>query len=133
VIWIAVLLLVGLLVWRISSPQKPARNAPAIGEEGRLREAWKKLGDEELSAEAFCRSLSTLVRECLQYQCGFEAVDFTTEEIFAELKKHELTSKQTEAVEKCLKACDRVLYADGNLTGRDTLKSLAANLLPKVK
>ncbi len=36
-----------------------------------------------------------------------------------------------EAVEKCLKACDRVLYADGNLTGRDALKTLAANLLPK--
>jgi hypothetical protein len=129
-----VVLILAFITWKFwGGSKKPARKVPTIGEEGRLREAWRKLADDELSSEAFCRALSTLVRECLQYQCGFEAVDFTTEEIFKELKKKELTTKQMEAVEKCLKACDRVLYADGNLTGRDTLKTLAANLLPKVQ
>ena len=35
------------------------------------------------------------------------------------------------AAEKCLKTCDRVLYADGNLTGRDNLRALCSALLPK--
>ncbi len=132
-IWIAILVLVGVLVWRITKPKKSAvKGPPPIGEEKRLRDIWKKLSDEDLSAEIFCRSLSSLVRECLQYHFEFDAVDLTTEEIFRELKKHELTSKEMEAVEKCLKACDRVLYADGNLTGRDTLRSLSSSLLPKV-
>ncbi len=129
-----ILLIVGYVLWKVWGPKKKTLKAtPILGQEGRLREAWKKLADEELSADDFCRSLSSIIRECLEYHFGFSALDFTTEEIFRELKNHKLTDKQTETVEKCLKACDRVLYADGNLTGRDTLRSLASSLLPKIQ
>jgi len=133
-IWILVLvLIVGFIAWKVWGTKKKASTAPSLGQAGILREAWKKLSNEDLSSEDFCRSLSSIVRECLEYHFGFEAEDYTTEEIFRELKNHEPTPKQMEAVEKCLKACDRVLYADGNLTGRDTLRTLASNLLPKIQ
>ena len=128
------LLIVGFIAWKVWGSQKrAAKSGPPLGREGILREAWKKLANEDLSAEDFCRSLSSIIRECLEYQFEFSAVDYTTEEIFKELKNHEPTSKQMEAVEKCLKACDRVLYADGNLTGRENLRSLASSLLPKIQ
>jgi hypothetical protein len=124
----------GFLAWRKWGPKKKqTKSVQPLDQEGGLREAWKKLADEDLTAEAFCRSLSSIIRECLEYHFEFPAVDCTTEEIFRELKNHELTPKQQEAVEKCLKSCDRVLYADGNLTGRDTLRSLASSLLPKIQ
>jgi len=44
-----------------------------------------------------------------------------------------VTDNERSAVEKCLKTSDRVLYADGNLTGRETLRSVCAVLLPKNK
>jgi hypothetical protein len=42
-----------------------------------------------------------------------------------------LTADETAAVEKCLRTCDRVLYANGNVGARDTLRTLASVLLPK--
>ncbi len=92
-IWILVIMLiVGLIAWKVwGSQKKTPKSAVPLGQEGGLREAWKKLAGDELSSEAFCRSLSTIVRECLEYHFGFPAVDNTTEEIFRELKNHQLT------------------------------------------
>ena len=108
-----------------------ASGAPPLEGAARLRAAWKKLDEEDLTGREFCLGLSELVRECLQYRFGFPAVDRTTAEILAELRNHKLTADETAAVEKCLRTCDRVLYANGNVGGRDTLRTLASVLLPK--
>jgi hypothetical protein len=42
-----------------------------------------------------------------------------------------VSEEDKSAAEKCLKTCDRVLYADGNLTGRDALRVACSSLLPK--
>jgi hypothetical protein len=127
-----VLFLIVGFVWR--QLRKPAGSAVAapLGKAAQLKDAWKKLGNEELSSKEFCLGLSSLVRECLQYRFGFSAVDFTTEEILKEVQKNKMSDDEKTAAEKCLKTCDRVLYADGNLTGRDNLRTLCSALLPKV-
>jgi hypothetical protein len=134
IFWLVlVIVIAGYIWWRFSRPKK-AKNQPVLlGKAAELREAWRKLSNEELSAKEFCLALSSLLRDCLQYRLGFPAVDYTTEEILKELKKYKLTKDEMEAVEKCLKTCDRVLYADGNLTGRDNLRSQCSVLLPKVQ
>ncbi len=132
-VWIVILVLIVWFIWRqFNQPKKKVTISRPLGADAQLRESWRKLSNEELSAMEFCLALSGLVRECLQYSYGFPAVDYTTEEIFKELEKHKLTNNEMEAVEKCLKTCDRVLYADGNLTGRDNLRSICSSLLPKV-
>ncbi|HUO57231.1 MAG TPA: BatD family protein [bacterium] len=128
------LLLLGLVagfIWRQLNQPVRGRAALPVGKAALLKDAWKKLSNEELSGKEFCLGLSNLVRECLQYRFGFPAVDYTTEEILKELKKFKITDDEFVSAEKCLKTCDRVLYADGNLTGRDNLRSLAQALLPK--
>jgi len=131
--WIALLGAIGGFAYRIWSRRRvKPQAAPAPLEEGtRLREIWKKLGKEDLGSAEFCRMLSSLVRECLRARYGIDAPDLTTEEILTDLKGVRLFKDDLEAAEKCLRACDRVLYAEGNLTGRDALRSAAQNLLPK--
>lgn len=130
--WLIVLVVVVGFVWRqlTKKPAGPAKVTP-VGKEAELRSAWKKLGNDELSSKEFALGLSTLVRECLQYRFGFAAVDYTTEEVMTELLKSKASEAEKGAVEKCLKTSDRVLYADGNLTGRDALRSACSTLLPK--
>lgn len=130
------LAIIGLIVgfiWR--QYRKPARTfaAPPLGKAAQLKDAWKKLGNEDLPSKEFCLGLSNLVRECLQFRFNFPAVDYTTDEILKTLKKLKLSDDEFVAAEKCLKTCDRVLYADANLTGRDNLRSLCSALLPKVQ
>lgn len=123
----------GFVAWQFRKTPGASR-APAapLGKAAQLREAWKKLSSEELGPKEFCLALSGLVRECLQYRFNFPAVDSTTEEILKALKQYKLTDDERLAAEKCLKACDRVVYADGNLTGRENLRALCSALLPKV-
>ena len=129
-----VLILLGLIagfIWRqLNRPVSGPAVAP-LGKAAQLKDAWKKLSNEDLSGKEFCLGLSNLIRECLQYRFQFPAVDFTTEEVLRELKKVRISDDEFVAAEKCLKTCDRVLYADGNLTGRDNLRSFAQALLPK--
>jgi hypothetical protein len=134
IFWLVVLVLIVGFIWR-QFHKKPAKQTLAIpiGKADELQRAWKKLADEDLNPKEFALGLSNLVRECLQYRFGFEAVDLTTEEILKELSKVKVTDNEKSAVEKCLKTSDRVLYADGNLTGRETLRSVCAVLLPKNK
>jgi hypothetical protein len=131
--WLALFGAIGGFIWWKTRPTPKGAEPPPPEKAAQLRDVWKKLANEDLSGKEFCLGLSSLVRECLQYRFGFFAVDFTTEEIFKELEKRKLTDNEREAVEKCLKTCDRVLYADGNLTGRDNLRSLCSALLPKVQ
>ncbi len=132
-LWTVVALLIaGFFLWQFLVPRRPSPSAPSLmGTEGRLRDAWKKLGQEDLSSQEFCLGLSKLVRECVQYRYQFPAVNYTTEEILRETSKRKATDDERVAIEKCLKACDRVLHAEGNLTGRDSLRTLASALLPK--
>ena len=133
--WIFVfLLVVGYLIrrWLKTKGKAPAVAAPPQGKAAQLRETWKKLGNEDLDAKAFCLGLSGLIRECLQYRFGFEATHWTTEEILEALGREKASADEKNSAEKCLRACDRVLHADGNLTGRDNLRTLAGTLLPKV-
>jgi hypothetical protein len=99
-----------------------------------LRERYRVLSRSEANSEEFCRSASALVRSCLQYRYGFPAEDRTSVEVSAELKKLKASEAVRESVEKCLKTCDRVLYAEGVLSSvarEGTLQALS-NLLPKV-
>jgi hypothetical protein len=130
-VWLAVLCLSGFLIWRFFFKKKGKGTRIQPGEEARLREAWKKLADEDLGGKEFCLALSSLVRECLQFRFSFPAVDYTTEEILAEIPKVRMTDDEKTAAEKCLKACDRVLYADGNVGSKENLRGLCASLLPK--
>ncbi len=134
IFWLVVLIVIVGFIWR-QFHKKPAKATKAIpvGKVDELQRAWKKLADENLNPKEFALGLSNLVRECLQYRFGFEAVDLTTEEILKALSKVKVTDNEQSAVEKCLKTSDRVLYADGNLTGRETLRSVCAVLLPKIK
>lgn len=131
--WLVVLILLLIVGWKFLAKKKPGGFVPVLSEEARLREAWRKLGSEDLGGKEFCLALSSLVRECLQYRFGFPAVDFTTEEILKAVAKNKLTDDERVAVEKCLKACDKVLYADGNLGSKENLRTLCSVLLPKVK
>ncbi len=131
--WLFFAALVAGFIWwhfRQKGPDTPRPVAP-MGTEAELRDRWKKLSKEDLSSNEFCLGLSSLVRECLQYKFDFPAVDCTTEEILRSLKKFKISDDMFVAAEKCLKTCDRVLYADGNLTGRDNLRALCSALLPK--
>ena len=133
VLWAVVaLLVVGFFLWQFLKPKRAQGGAPVpMGVEAQFRDAWKKLGNEELSSKDFCLGLSKLVRECLQYRYQFPAVNYTTEEIEREMGKRKASDDEKSAIEKCLKTCDRVLHADGNLTGRDNLRTMASILLPK--
>lgn len=126
-----IVLLIGGFIWRQVAKSPGGVPPPLPGKATQLREAWRKLGKDDLEAKEFCLALSSLVRECLQYRYHFAAVDFTTEEILSELKKQKIGADDASSAEKCLKVCDRVLYADGNLTGRENLRTLCAALLPK--
>jgi len=132
IFWLIVLILIVGFVWRVltKKPAGPARVNP-VGKEAELKMAWKKLGNDNLSSKEFALGLSNLVRECLQYRFGFAAVDCTTEEILMEFSKRKVPDVEKNAAEKCLKTSDRILYADGNLTGRDALRNACAVLLPK--
>lgn len=132
--WILVILLaIGFIVWRFLRPRKPSSTAPVpLGVEAQFRDAWKKLGNEDLNSKEFCLGLSKLIRESLQYRYQFPAVNYTTEEILREMSKRKASDDEKAAIEKCLKTCDRVLHADGNLTGRDNLRAMASAVLPKV-
>ena len=132
--WLIVLIVIVGFIWRQfhKKPAKPTK-VVLVGKAEELQRAWKKLADEDLNPKEFALGLSNLVRECLRYRFGFEAVDLTTEEILKELSKVKVSDNEQSAVEKCLKTSDRVLYADGNLTSRETLRSVCAVLLPKNK
>jgi hypothetical protein len=132
--WLIVLAVIVGFVWR-QYAKKPAGAVQTIpiGKAEELNRAWKKLADDDLAPKEFALALSNLVRECLRYHFGFDAVDCTTEEILRELSKIKISDEEQNAVEKCLKISDRVLYADGNLTGREALRSACSVLLPKNK
>lgn len=134
VLWTLVaLLVIGFFVWQFLKPRKSSSPASMpMGVEAQFRDAWKKLGNEDLSSNEFCIGLSKLVRESLQYRYQFPAVNYTTEEILREMAKRKAADDEKAAIEKCLKTCDRVLHADGNLTGRDNLRTMASAILPKV-
>lgn len=134
-VWGAVaLLILGFLLWKfvLSKPSAPAQ-APPPEKATQLRDRWKKLADEDLEAKEFCSALSSLARECLQYRYGFQAVNFTTEEVLREVAKAKATDDERVAADRILKTCDRVLHADANLTGRDNLRALCSALLPKIR
>jgi len=134
VFWLIVLIIIGGYIWRQLTKKSAGHpGVVSIGKAEELNRAWKKLGKDDLEPKEFALALSNLVRECLQYRYGFGALDFTTEEILKELSKIRLADNEQNAVEKCLKTCDRVLYADGNLTGREALRSVCSVLLPKTK
>jgi hypothetical protein len=132
IFWLLVLaLIIGFALRQMNKPTRKTVGSEPLTKASQLRDAWKKLSNEDLDSKEFCLGLASLVRECLEYRFQFPAVDFTTEEILKALGEYKLSKDEKEAVEKCLKACDRVLYADGNLTGRDNLRSLCSALLPK--
>jgi len=132
IFWVTLLALIVGFVWRQLRKPTGSATAPPMGKATQLKDAWKKLGNDELTGKEFCLGLSNLIRECLQYRFGFPAVHYTTEEILKTLPKYKLTDDEFVAAEKCLKACDRVLHADANLTGRDNLRAYCSALLPKV-
>lgn len=133
VFWLIVLIVIIGFVWRQFRKKAAGPMIVPVGKADELRRAWKKLGDDKLEPKEFALGLSNLVRECLQYRFGFAAVDCTTEEILRELSKIKVSDDEENAVEKCLKTSDRVLYADGNLSGREALRIACAVLLPEIK
>lgn len=98
-----------------------------------LKERYRNLGRKELSGEEFCRTAASLARACLSYRYEFPAEDRTTLEVLSELKKRKASEAVRENVEKCLKTCDRVLYAEGVLSApaRESTLQALSNLLPK--
>jgi len=133
--WIILAILgVWLLVRVASRFWKARRAAAAVPREGAvLRARYRRLSDEGLNGKEFSLAVSELVRECLRIRHGIAAPDMTTGEVLRALKAARSSPETLEAVEKTLRSCDRVLYADGTLTLKDrqTMRTTAGELLPK--
>ncbi len=133
-IWIlAAILIVGFAarLWK----RKPVKSAaPASSpEDDDWRDSLKKLFNEDLPAKDFCLKLSVWTRECLADRYGFPAEDYTTSEILKALRGVKAPPELQEAAEKCLRVCDRVLYAEGMIGSKDNLKAWALVLAPRAK
>ncbi|HET9869703.1 MAG TPA: hypothetical protein VFR02_04285, partial [bacterium] len=59
------------------------------------------------------------------------AEDCTTGEVLRALGRAKASAEVREAAEKCLRACDRVLYAEGALSPKESLRGWAQALLPR--
>ncbi|HVM33203.1 MAG TPA: BatD family protein [bacterium] len=129
--WLVVVLLVVGFVVRLWKRRPVSPAAPMAQGEETWRDSIKKLFNEELPSKEFCLKLSLLVRQCLEERFGFPAADYTTGEILGALRAAKASSDTQEAAEKCLKVCDRVLYAEGVLGSKDNLKAWALVLAPK--
>ena len=130
----AVLLALGMALYRYLHRKSPRTKAePAKGPAEQLRARYRVLEGEEMPGDEFCRGASALARACLQYRYGFAAEDRTSFEVSAELKRLKASESVREATEKCLRTCDRVLYAEGTLsaTQRDSVRQALSGLLPK--
>jgi len=132
ILFLIILLTAGLIYRRSRRSEKKTISIPE-SEEDRFKSALKKLFAEDLPAKEFCLRLASLVRECLQVRYDFPAADYTTGEIVKTLKQKNAPEDVREAAEKCLKTCDRVVYADGNLSAKENLRALALLLLPKTQ
>ncbi len=131
ILFLLVILIVGL-IFRLRMRSAPRTQGAAAGmDEDRWKDSLKKLFNEDLDTKAFCLKLSIWIRECLQERFGFTAVDYTTGEILKALRQAKASEEVREAAEKCLRVCDRVIYAEGNLGSKDNLKTWAATLAPK--
>ena len=129
--WLLVALLIaGFIYRRVRRPGKKTSVIPETEEE-RLRAAFKKVFSDDLPSKEFCLRLASLVRECLGVRFDFPAADCTTGEILKALGQKEAPEDVREAAEKCLKTCDRVVYADGNLGSKENLRAWTVSLLPK--
>ena len=119
------------LVSRLLSRKR--ETAPAKDQAVRLRERWRRLASQELEGKEYSLVISALLRECLEYRHGFPAPDLTTREVLRSMKRAGASPENIEKTEKCLRACDGVLYADGNLTLKDrqTLRSIVGDFLPR--
>jgi hypothetical protein len=132
ILFLIILLTAGLIYRRSRRSEKKTVSIPE-SEEDRFKIALKKLFNEDLEAKEFCLRLASLIRECLQVRYDFPATDYTTSEIVKTLKQKNAPEDVREAAEKCLKTCDRVVYADGNLSAKENLRALALLLLPKTQ
>jgi hypothetical protein len=133
--WLILILLLVLtagLISRLRARRPPQARVAGVSEEDRWKDSLKKLFNEDLDTKEFCLKLSVWIRECLQERFGFTAVDYTTGEILKALRQAKASEELREAAEKCLRVCDRVIYAEGNLGSKDNLKTWAATLAPKV-
>lgn len=119
------------LVRRIMARRRVA--APVKGQGNLLRERWRRLSDEGLTGVEYSLEVSELLRECIEHRHGFPAPDLTTREVAAAMKKAGASPDSREAVDRCLRLCDGVLYAEGSLTLKDrqTMKATVGELLPK--
>ncbi len=135
--WLLGLLAVGALAfWAYRRWKGKAAGGTAERTKGpaeTLRERYRALSRSEGTGEEFCRAASALARSCLQYRYEFAAEDSTTSEVMAELKRRKVSEAVKDSVERCLKTCDRVLYAEGNLSAaaRESTLQAVSNLLPK--
>jgi hypothetical protein len=113
--------------WMRRAPRQPA----ILPVEDAWKDSLRRLFNEDLPAKEFCLKLSVWVRECLEARFGFPAVDYTTSEILEALSEARASQEVREAAEKCLRVCDRVIYAEGNLGSKDNLKTWATLMAPK--
>ena len=131
--WAAVALLAGGWIYRRwkRKPAWPAEHALGSGEA--LRDRYKKLAKADLDSKSFCREAASLARSAMAFRYGFPAEDWTTSEILSELGKYKAAGAIQDSAEKCLKATDRVLYAEGILssTARESVLHALSSLMPK--
>lgn len=130
------LLLIGVGFWAYRVWKRRGLKSASVAPKGPaevLRERYRVLSRSETNSEEFCRTAAALARACLQYRYGFPAEDRTSAEVSDELKKLKASEAVRESVEKCLKTCDRVLYAEGVLSSvaREGALQALSNLLPK--
>jgi hypothetical protein len=130
ILFLLVLLAVGFFIRLRMRRPSPASSATISEEEG-WKDSLRKLFNEDLPSKEFCLKLSIWIRECLEARFSFPAVDYTTGEILRALRQAKASEDVREAAEKCLRVCDRVIYAEGNLGSKDNLKTWASTLAPK--
>ncbi|MGH7740176.1 MAG: BatD family protein [bacterium] len=130
ILFLLLVLIVGFIVRKRMTRSK-AVVEPAMSDTDRWKDSLKQIFNEDLTSKELCLKLSQWARECLQTRFGFPAADYTTGEILKALRSVKTSVEVRESAEKCLRACDRVLYADGTIGSKDNLKSWASALVPK--
>ena len=131
-VWVLLAILVvgfAARMWMRRPAQVPPPAAAPEGDD--WRDSLRKLFNEDLASKDFCLKLSAWTRECLAERYGFPAEDYTTGEILRALRGAKAGADVQEAAEKCLRVCDRVLYAEGMIGSKDNLKAWALVLAPR--
>jgi hypothetical protein len=117
IFWFLVVLVIIGFVARLWKKKHPQSISPSAIQQ--LVDRFSKLKKSNLEDPAFCLEIASLIRALVQMKYTFSTMDLTTREIQVALSARNVSKVEIQRIEKCLKICDRVLYAEGTLVTKD--------------